>query len=134
MPKILRASEMSKCIGCFTCMNVCAAANHNNHSMLNSAIRIRTIGGMSGKFSARVCLGCLHPACAEVCPAEALSLRKGGGVNLKRSKCIGCGKCEAACSAFVVHFDEENKPIICHHCGICARFCPHGCLKMEESE
>jgi Pyruvate/2-oxoacid:ferredoxin oxidoreductase delta subunit len=32
-----------------------------------------------------------------------------------------------------VFFDEETKnPIICKHCGICTKFCPHECLTLEE--
>ena len=32
-----------------------------------------------------------------------------------------------------VDFDEDLKqPIICHHCGMCVRYCPHGCLSMQE--
>jgi Pyruvate/2-oxoacid:ferredoxin oxidoreductase delta subunit len=34
-----------------------------------------------------------------------------------------------------INFDEETrKPIICRHCGVCARFCPHDCLQMIETE
>jgi Pyruvate/2-oxoacid:ferredoxin oxidoreductase delta subunit len=34
-----------------------------------------------------------------------------------------------------VNFDQETgRPIICRHCGICARFCPHNCLQMVEAE
>jgi NAD-dependent dihydropyrimidine dehydrogenase PreA subunit len=33
--------------------------------------------------------------------------------------------------AHAIGFDnEKQKPIICHHCGSCAKYCPHGCLTM----
>ena len=133
MAKILKAQEMSKCIGCFSCMNICAAVNHQNHSMMKSSIRIKTSGGLSGRFVAVVCLGCEEPACAEGCPTGALTVREGGGVKLKKETCIGCGRCEEACIAGAAALDKDtNKPIICHHCGTCVKFCPHGCLTMEE--
>ena len=132
MAKVLRSGNMSKCIGCFTCVLICAAANRKDHSFAKSCIRIGTYGGPSGKFVETVCHACREPACAEVCPADALLPRKGGGVTLDKNKCIGCRLCQPACSADAVGFDKDlNLPIICHHCGICARYCPHDCLYME---
>jgi len=135
MSKILKADGMSKCIGCFTCMLVCSGVNHQNHCLSKSAIKVRTSGGLKGSFVADVCIACSDGrACAEECPSGALEKRMGGGVILKAEKCIGCRKCEAACIVKAVHFDEdENKPIICRHCGMCAKFCPHECLRMEEA-
>lgn len=134
MSKNLKADAMSKCIGCFTCMNMCSMFNHQNHSLDKSAIRVRTSGGLSGKFIAVICRSCVDPACVEVCPSSALTPRKGGGVVLSDEKCIGCKKCVSSCVAQAISFDENaKKPIICRHCGLCAKFCPHGCLTMEEA-
>lgn len=133
MARVLRTKEMSKCIGCFTCMNVCAAINHKSHSLHKSSIHIKTAGGISGKFVAEVCHACRDAACAEVCPTGALGLRKGGGVVLSEELCIGCGRCKDACAAFAIGFDQDSKkPIICKHCGACVQFCPHKCIAMEE--
>lgn len=134
MPKVMRASGMKKCIGCFTCMLMCAAFNQQNHSISKSAIKVATKGGLSSGFQATVCLACTGTrACAEACPSGALLNRPGGGVILKKDLCIGCRKCQGACIANAVNFDEENHfPIICKHCAVCTRFCPHGCLVMEE--
>ena len=135
MPKILKPKDMNKCLGCFTCMNTCSSVNQKNHSLVKSAIKIRTTGGMTSNFIAIVCLGCSDPACMEVCPSHALEKRAGGGVLLVAERCIGCRKCETACIMRAVNFDEETKkPIICRHCGICAHFCPHNCLQMVEAE
>ncbi|MCL2035106.1 MAG: [Fe-S]-binding protein [Oscillospiraceae bacterium] len=133
MAKVLSTGDMSKCIGCFTCMFVCAGANRQDHSIQKSCIKIRTYGGISGKFVETVCHACREPACAEVCPTGALTLRKGGGVILSKKKCMGCRRCESSCLIKAVDFDEDlNLPIICHHCGLCARYCPHECLSMDE--
>lgn len=115
-------------------MLVCSGVNRQNHSLSKSSIKIKTTGGLKGKFVAQVCLACRDErACAEVCPSGALEKRPGGGVIFNDKKCIGCRKCEKACIVSAVHFDEdENKPIICKHCGVCAKFCPHDCLGMEE--
>ena len=136
MAKILTPVEMRKCLGCFACMSTCSAVNRKNHSITKSAIKVRTTGGMRTNFIAIVCLGCKEPACMEVCPGSALDKRPGGGVLLNEEKCIGCRKCESACIMRAVNFDDETrKPIICRHCGVCAGFCPHGCLQMiDETE
>ena len=133
MPYVLNPKGMNKCIGCITCMTVCAAANHDNHSIIKSAVNIHTKGGTNSSFAASVCRACASPACREACPADALEPRPGGGVLLNREKCYGCRKCVSACSVRAVNFDTEtNTPIICTHCGICTTFCPHDCLVMEE--
>ena len=135
MPYILNPKGMNKCIGCFTCMIACSVANHDDHSVSKSAIRIRTTGGMTTGYIAVVCRGCKEPACREICPAGALELRPGGGVELIDEKCYGCRKCVSACSVRAVNFDKERqKPIICSHCGVCTTFCTHDCLIMEEAE
>ena len=135
MAKVLRSSNMAKCIGCFTCELICAAFNRKSHSLHKSAIKIRTYGGVSGKFVETVCHACRgEAACAESCPSDALTLRKGGGVVLDEHKCIGCKRCVAGCSVNAIFFDEDTKlPIICSHCGVCARYCPHDCLYTEEA-
>ena len=133
MAKVLKANEMSKCIGCFTCMLICAGVNRKNHSLEKSCIRVRTSGGLSGRFVALVCHACREPECADSCPSDALRRRKGGGVILDPSKCIGCRRCEKECILHAIGYDKDKrKPIICHHCGVCARFCPHGCLETQD--
>jgi anaerobic carbon-monoxide dehydrogenase iron sulfur subunit len=131
--KVLKV-QLNRCIGCLSCMITCAATNHQDHSILKSAIRIKTSGGLSGKFIATVCQACKDDVpCAEACPADALVKREGGGVLLNKDKCVGCERCVQACTVDAVNFDKETKlPIICKHCGVCVRFCPHGCLKLSE--
>ena len=135
MAKILKPAEMNKCLGCFACMNVCSTVNQKNHSLSKSALKVRTTGGATSAHVAIVCLGCQDPPCMEVCPSNALKKRPGGGVLVSAAECIGCRKCVSACCMRAINFDEETKkPIICVHCGVCARFCPHGCLQMIDAE
>lgn len=135
MAKVLKTGRMSKCIGCFTCMLICAGVNSKSHSWQKSRIKIRTYGGVSGKFTDTVCHGCIDPACIAVCPSNALVARKGGGVTVNKKACIGCKRCVGSCAVGAVDFCEDTKlPLICHHCGVCAQFCPHRCMTLEEVE
>jgi Fe-S-cluster-containing dehydrogenase component len=116
-------------------MNVCSTTNKKNHSLSKSAIKVRTTGGIASNYVAIVCLGCREPACIGICPSDSLKKRPGGGVTVNEESCIGCRKCVPICIMRAINFDEETKkPIICRHCGVCTRFCPHNCLQMVDSE
>ena len=135
MTRMIDPIGIYKCLGCQTCAIVCAAANHDSHSIEKSAIKIRTTGGMTSRFVAVVCRACKDPACLAACPVGALEARRGGGVLLNPEKCIGCAKCVPVCGVGAVNFDRETmKPIICHHCGICTTFCTHNCIVMKKTE
>lgn len=125
---------MNKCIGCYSCMLSCSAVNQKSHSLEKSAIKIKTSGGLKGRFTSTVCLACKDErACVEICPSGALENRSSGGAILNAERCIGCKKCLSACIIGAISFDKDsNKPIICKHCGVCTNFCPHECLGMEE--
>jgi len=135
MSKILRSDNMNKCLGCFTCQRVCAGINQKSYSDAESAIKVRSLGGLTSKFFAIHCLACKDErACITACPTGALTERNGGGVILNDKKCIRCRKCAEACIVNAVYFSGENSlPIICKHCGICVKYCPHNCLTLEES-
>ena len=132
MNKVLKSDGMRKCIGCYACQRVCAMINHRSYSDTESAIRVHTLGGITGRFFATHCFACDDDrACLDACPAGALTAREGGGVILHEKKCIKCGKCADACIVQAIHFvSGDSYPIICKHCGICVRYCPHGCLRM----
>lgn len=114
-------------------MLACARIRYQSLSLDKSAIRIRTAGGISSNMIADVCLACEEPACAAVCAAAALLPRKGGGVILKKDRCIGCGRCADACTVRGIHYDATlGYPVVCAHCGTCVDFCPHDCLELVE--
>ncbi len=132
MPRKLTAPGMTKCIFCYTCMLTCSRFNYKTHSVSRSALKIKTTGGMSSRYIADICMSCEKPTCAYACPTEALVPRNGGGARLIKEKCIGCKKCVSACKTKYLQFDQELKlPLMCTHCGMCAKFCPHGCLAVK---
>ncbi len=130
----LAVLDTEKCIGCQSCMFACSR-RHGEAGLSQSCIGVKSIGGMERGFTVIVCKACYDPPCAKVCPTQALTPRKGGGIHFDADKCIGCGYCRDACIIGAVFWDDEtNKPMICVHCGYCADFCPHGVLGLQKRE
>ena len=130
--KILKATQMERCIGCNSCTLACARLVHGHMSLEHAGIRIASSGGLSTGFFARVCLACDPAPCADACPMGALVPKKGGGVLFKEKACTRCGSCAPACPVDAIVLDEEQRPYVCIHCGQCVSFCPHDCLEMGE--
>jgi anaerobic carbon-monoxide dehydrogenase iron sulfur subunit len=130
----LIVADAERCIGCQTCMFACAR-RQDDAGLALSCLGVRSVGGMERGFTVVVCRACPDPPCLKVCPTGALTARKGGGVRLDTSLCIGCGHCREACLIGAIFWDDEtNKPMVCAHCGYCVRFCPHGVLKIEKEK
>jgi Fe-S-cluster-containing dehydrogenase component len=94
--KNLTTPLMERCIGCNSCSLACARLVHKRLSWLAAGIRIMSTGGLSTGFEARSRMACDPAPCAEACPTGAYSQRKGGGVIVKKSRCIHCGDCAHA--------------------------------------
>lgn len=135
MAELLTVKDISRCIGCYSCMLACARTVWRNFSPAMASLQIRTSGGFQSPFIALTCRGCSDAPCAGACEYGALVARDGGGVRFNRDKCVGCRKCTEACIIDVLRFDEKSAmPLPCIQCGTCVRFCPHGVLAMEERE
>ena len=124
--------DTERCVGCQSCMFACTR-RQGEGGLSKTCIGVRSIGGMEHGFKVIVCRACTNPPCARACPAGALIPRNGGGVRFEASKCNGCGDCRDTCILGAVFWNiENNKPMICIHCGYCPQFCPHGVLGIEK--
>lgn len=133
--KVMRASKMERCIGCYSCSLACARLVYKQLSWSTSGIRITSSGGVSTGFEAKSCVACDPAPCVMACPTEALRQRKDGGVLLKHALCIQCGKCAQACPVDAIYLQPQvGLPYVCIHCGRCVEFCPQGCLEFVDAE
>ncbi len=133
MAKLLRVVAREQCIGCYSCMYACSRTWFKAITAEKAALRVKNYAGAEGAFSIRLCYGCLDPDCSRACPTDALTPRKGGGVELNAEKCVNCHQCVEACIANALQWDHETRmPIVCHQCGVCTRFCPNQVIKMVE--
>ena len=112
--------EAAKCIQCHGCETACKSWRD-----LPYGIRYRRVlnlwqGNYPDIKSSSLSLACLHctdPACAAVCPVEAISKRKSDGrVLVDANLCIGCRACIDACPFGVPQVGEDG---IMGKCDLC---------------
>jgi len=127
----------NRCIGCRACVEACSECpGHGGFSMihLDDLERATTV-----QTSPTVCMHCDDPACASVCPADAIKTDADGVVlSASVERCIGCGSCALACPFGVPKIDARRELMMkCDLCydrtseglaPMCATVCPSGAL------
>src|SRR5215207_5059243 len=85
-----------RCIGCQACVQACGECDtHRGRPMIHLEVVNR---GASVQTSPVVCMHCEDPACAHVCPADAIKKTPAGIVHSPmKPRCIGCSNCTLAC-------------------------------------
>ena len=84
-----------------------------------------------------VCQQCEEPACANICPVQAISRDVDtDAVVVDYDLCVGCRMCVVACPFGAVAFDMDRRQAIkCDLCGgvepWCVRFCEPGALTFK---
>ena len=122
-----------ECSGCGICELVCAIKHFGANNPKKAALRVMTTYPHPVMRLPVVCSQCRVPACAQVCPVDALRWID-GVVQLDEKECVSCYKCVEACpfGAIYVHEDCEY-PIKCDMCGgdpQCVPKCPKGAIRL----
>jgi anaerobic dimethyl sulfoxide reductase subunit B (iron-sulfur subunit) len=116
----------NRCMGCFACVVACKDW-HDVPAGPANWIQIKTIekGRYPDLFVAFLpvlCYHCADPACASVCPVEAITKRvEDGIVVVDREICLGkeqCGLCRKACPYEAPQFGAEANPRM-QKCDLC---------------
>jgi len=119
--------DQTRCTGCFTCIVACKDWNNVPAGPASwRRVVITEKGHYPDVFAACMIAGCWHciqPACAQACPADAITKREEDGLVLVDQKsCIGrdnCGICLDACPYNVPQFGSEKNPRM-QKCNFCA--------------
>ena len=120
------------CSGCGTCRLACAMANQREVNPTLAAIRIEARFPVPGDYRIRLCDQC--GACAEACPAEAITADETGIYRIDKDLCIGCLDCVAACPKGVMAVQQSTSvPIKCTLCMACVELCPRDAIKTNPS-
>ncbi len=129
--------DPSRCIGCNACVQACAECEtHAGVPMIHLETVMR---GDSVQTTPVICMHCLEPACAMVCPADAIKRTDDGVVQSSlKPRCIGCTNCVYACPFGVPKYDAKiDQMMKCDMCydrtsagkkPMCATVCPSQAL------
>jgi len=140
------------CIGCKQCEQACADKNNLKYDEAVAAEdrqsdhKFTVVLTKGDKFMRRLCINCLDPACASVCPVGALHKTGEGPVVYEENRCMGCRYCMVACPFGVPKYEwgkvlpRVQKCTMCPDrvsAGVptaCAEACPTGATKFGERD
>ena len=91
--------DLTRCIGCKSCINACSLANGVSEGLWRKLDELETPQPPDRQrlFGTRSCMHCEEPPCKMVCPTGATFQRTDGIVEIDYEKCVGCGYCILAC-------------------------------------
>jgi len=144
--------DATLCIGCKQCEQACAAQNQlpYNDSVAAeekpSEHKLTVVMTKGDKFMRRLCMSCLDPTCASVCPVGALKKTSAGPVTYDADKCMGCRYCMIACPFSVPKYEWNKLAPKVRKCTLCAdrvardrptacaEICPTGATKFGDRD
>jgi formate dehydrogenase iron-sulfur subunit len=117
--------DSTLCVGCRACEGACAERQglpYNDQIAAEekiSAHKLTAIETHGEHFSRRLCMNCLQPACASVCPVGAIEKTTLGPVVYHADKCMGCRYCMQACPFQVPSYEWSSRLPRMRKCDMC---------------
>ncbi len=116
----------TKCVGCGACMAACREKNGlpetDAPELTDKQFTVvKTIKSKEGDVSyRRMCMHCVDPTCASVCPVGALHKTTNGPVVYNPDICLGCRYCIQACPFGVPKYEWSALNPRVRKCTFCA--------------
>jgi formate dehydrogenase iron-sulfur subunit len=144
--------DSTLCIGCRACEGACAerwGLPYDDKIAAEekiSAHKLTAVETHGERFSRRLCMNCVQPACASVCPVGALQKTALGPVVYDADKCMGCRYCMQACPFQVPSYEwsallpRMRKCDMCYErqsqgkVTACSESCPVGATKTGDRD
>ena len=113
--------DSTKCIACHACSAACKDQNKlpgevEDHT---TAYTWTVVQEHEGANIRKLCMHCLVPTCASVCPVGALKKTPEGPVVYDSEKCMGCRYCMMACPFDVPKYQWDRAVPIVGKCIMC---------------
>jgi len=104
--------DISMCVGCRDCMAACMERQGFTGDVFEtevlSATNYTQIEEIGDYFVRSMCMHCVEPSCASVCPVAALQKTDLGPVVYDAKRCIGCRYCMQACPFNVPRYEWDK--------------------------
>jgi formate dehydrogenase iron-sulfur subunit len=122
--------DVSRCIGCRSCMRACKQANDlpdntdltadfpgswepqdlrfDQWTVVNPVTGQNTDGVEVTRNVKSQCMQCLEPTCVSVCPVGAMTKSDLGPILYSADRCIGCRYCMMACPFDIPKFEWDG--------------------------
>lgn len=116
--------DITRCIGCRGCVSACKEAHHlppgDADSELSASALTALVDVSDELHVRRLCMHCLTPSCASVCPVKALRRSDAGPVTYDAARCLGCRYCMVACPFGVPRYEWHSAAPAVRKCDLCA--------------
>ena len=120
------------CVGCRACEEACSARwklPYNEQIAAEektSAHKLTAVRTFGERYSRKLCMHCLDPACASVCPVGAFEKTTAGPVIYHPDRCMGCRYCMMACPFQVPTYEWDARLPKVKKCDMCSDRIPGG--------
>ncbi len=113
--------DSTKCVGCNACSEACKEQNKLPGAVEDhpTAYTYTVVEDHNGANVRKLCMHCLVPTCASVCPVGALRKTPEGPVVYDSEKCMGCRYCMMACPFDVPKYQWDRAVPIVGKCIMC---------------
>jgi len=116
--------DITRCIGCRSCVAACKEIHGFPGDPFEAAdlsANAYTVIQQKGElYVRRLCMHCVHPSCASVCPVGALRKSPEGPVTYDAGRCLGCRYCMVACPFGVPRYQWDRPVPAVAKCDMCA--------------
>jgi formate dehydrogenase iron-sulfur subunit len=115
--------DITRCIGCRACVSACQEAHGFPADDAATALGVKAYTAMvdhpGERHVRKLCMHCVDPSCASVCPVGALRKTKAGPVTYDARICLGCRYCMVACPFDVPRYEYSAALPSVRKCDMC---------------
>lgn len=115
--------DIKRCIGCRACVAACKEVHGfpggDTDTDMSATAYTALVDKSEDVHVRRLCMHCLKPSCASVCPVGALQKTALGPVKYDASRCLGCRYCMVACPWSVPRYEWSKAVPSVRKCDFC---------------